>query len=304
MRRSSKLLIGTFALFLFLFVQGHTLYAFESHIIIEKTLKAKPGESLYVKGSGADVKISTWDKDEAYVRILGNRRAEEKMEFYVERKSDGIDVIVKKRDGDWFNWFGGMSLRIEVTIPDKYNADINTSGGDIDLASLQGVIKLNTSGGDVRVGDTNGPLSVRTSGGDIQLRSQTGNTNLSTSGGDIKVDMVKGDLEGRTSGGDVHVKVFDGSIDLSTSGGDITIDYSGYNHGIEASTSGGDIDLRVPADLKADVELHSSGGDVDVDFDNSRPSKISRTKYEADLNGGGEKIYCKTSGGGISLRQK
>ncbi len=292
-------------LFSILFLNRSSLYATELRTILEKTLAVKPGESLYVKGSGADVQIKTWTKEEAYVKILGDRRAKEKMEFYVERKSDGLNVIVKRKGSNWFNWFsGGISLRIEVTIPNKFNADINTSGGDIELAFLKGVIRLFTSGGDVSVANAKGPLEIKTFGGDIDIYNQTGSSEVGASGGDIKIAGLRGNLFARTSGGDIHVNAIDGKIDVSTSGGDIFLDYSGSSYGIETSTSGGDIDLRLPADFKADAELNSTGGDVNVDFDNAKIFKVTRTKFEAELNGGGERLYCRTSGGEISLRQK
>jgi len=272
-------------------------------VIREKTFSVKQGETLGVDVSGADVKIESRDVNEVYVKILGNRRAEDKMNFRIDQTSSGVEVEIKRKGSSWFNWGGGISLRVEVTVPRTYNTDVNTSGGDINLSNVKGTHNLKTSGGDVELDNTNGRLYVKTSGGDIILNSHTGESELTTSGGDIVTRKQLGDIKASTSGGNVELETQNGKVSAKTSGGSIKINYTGTYKGIKATTSGGGIRINVPKDIKATVQLATSGGSIDCDFSNSRANKVTRSKYEAEFNGGGEELYAKTSGGSIYLKE-
>lgn len=284
---------------------GQNLFAKDLKLIKEKSVAISPGQLLRVEASGADVKVKTWDKNEAYIKIFGNSRAEDKMEFRIEQTSEGVKVTAKKEGSSFFNWFGGgISVRIEATVPAQFNTAIETSGGDIDLADLKGEFDLHTSGGDVSLQNTVGKCGVQTSGGDITLKNHSGNTGLETSGGDIKCISTSGDLSAHTSGGDIDVNVSNGKVSVETSGGDIILNYSGDNKGIEAYTSGGDIQLTVPKTIKASVNFKTSGGEIDSEFSTSRVGKVSRGTLNGDFNGGGPSIKCKTTGGDITILEK
>ena len=244
-----------------------TIFASGRKLIKEKSIQTQQGLTLTVEASGADIFVKTWEKAEAYVKIFGNSRAEDKMRFEIEKVESGVKVLAKKKSSSWFNFFnnGNYDVRIEVMLPKNYNTDIETSGGDIVISELKGNNNLHTSGGDVKLNSTEGELYVQTSGGDIKLDYQNGRSNLSTSGGDITVTKAYGDLKASTSGGDINIESSNGKIYAKTSGGDIELSYEGSNKGVEARTSGGRIHAKLPSTFKANVYLETSGGDIIVD---------------------------------------
>ena len=279
-------------------------FAEELKILREKSFQAKDWENVYVDASGADVKVESWDKQEVYVKIFGNHRAEDRMKFSIDQENQTVKVIAKRK-GSFFNWFGGsLSVRIEIFVPKNQNTHIETSGGDIKIANINGVFQLNTSGGDITLSNTNGKLKAETSGGDITLTKQKGEMNLSTSGGDIICKETNGDLRAETSGGDINLGVSDGKIYAETSGGDIEIDYAGVNKGIDASTSGGEVHVKLPANFKAKAHLETSGGEITNNFSNAKAMRVSRGKVDAEFNGGGEILKLETTGGDIIVDQK
>jgi Toastrack DUF4097 len=235
--------------------------------IKEKSFPTTEGKTLFVKVSGGDVDLSSWDKNEVYVKILGNENAEEKFNFEINSTDNGVEIVSKKKDSG-MNWFHNIKLKVEVKVPAKYNSDINTSGGDIVYNGINGTAELNTSGGDIDGKGFSGKLEISTSGGDIKLFGS--NT----------------------------------EINANTSGGDISLNYSGTNMGIDLSTSGGDITVNLPEDFKASMELSTSGGDVSCSFSMSNVTKMSHSKLIADLNGGGKKLDASTSGGDIDVSSK
>ncbi|MBS3945555.1 MAG: hypothetical protein KGZ42_08655, partial [Melioribacter sp.] len=76
-------------------------------LIKEKSFNVKSGETLFIDASGADIKVDSWNKNEVYVKILGNRKAEDKMKFTIEQTSGGVEVTAKKEGSWFFNWGGG-----------------------------------------------------------------------------------------------------------------------------------------------------------------------------------------------------
>ncbi len=273
-------------------------------VIHEKTFQISSGKTLRINTRPGDVMVTPWEKNEVYIKVFGNDKAREKMEFEFNGNSDEV-VVTGKYENKFLNWGNsGIKLRYEIKTPSNFDVEVSTSGGDVRVGGIKGSITLKTSGGDVDIKETRGSLIISTSGGDITLENPEGKTKASTSGGDIKGVNYKGDLKVSTSGGDISLNGGNGSISAKTSGGDIKLDYSGNNEGIELATSGGDIDIYVPSDFKASIKLSSSGGDVDSDFKTENQTSRKKRKLEGDINGGGPLLTAKTSGGEINLRKK
>ncbi|HVO76214.1 MAG TPA: DUF4097 family beta strand repeat-containing protein, partial [Ignavibacteriaceae bacterium] len=248
--------------------------------------------------------ITSWDKSEVYIKVLGNEKAKEKMDFSFNGTEDEVKIKAK-REGSFFNLFSsGIKLRFEIKVPSNFNNYVSTSGGDIRLGGIKGNNKLTTSGGDISVKNVSGKVDGTTSGGDISLESSDGELELSTSGGDISAQDFKGSLSLSTSGGDIQIKGSDAKITAETSGGDISLEYSGVNKGIDLETSGGDIQILLPSDFNASAKLYTSGGEISSEFRGNNAVKISSSKFEADLNNGGEPLRVRTSGGDIILRKR
>jgi DUF4097 and DUF4098 domain-containing protein YvlB len=271
---------------LFLSIAYINLFAGGLKVIKEKSFQISPGKNLKVETSSGDVLVSSWDKNEVYIKILGNQKAEDKVTFDFYNDNDKVEVVAK-REHSFFGWFSsGIKMRFEIKVPVNFNEKIKTSGGDVYTKNISG------------------NLNVSTSGGDINLENANGIFDLSTSGGDISGMNFQGNLDASTSGGDINLRGTDSKIDASTSGGDIYLDYKGMNKGIELSTSGGDIQIRLPHDFNASAKMHTSGGDISCQLTANNAKKISSSRFEADLNEGGNPLYAETSGGDIDILEK
>lgn len=270
----------------------------------EKTFKTEAGKKIKVNASMGDVEISSWTKDEVYIKVLGNNKADEKLKFYFDENSGNITVTAKKK-GTFTNWFTrGIRLRFEIKVPGKFNTEIHTSGGDITLIAVDGKNRLKTSGGDINLQDITGDVYVSTSGGDIIAKYVKGDITLKTSGGDIKASNITGNLIAKTSGGDITFSAANTKIEASTSGGNILGSYTGKNLGLDVHTSGGDILLKLPSDFNASVRLTTSGGFVKCEHNLTNVEKKSNSKIIADINGGGPDLRASTSGGDINVLKK
>jgi len=236
-------------------------------LIKEKSFNISSGKNLLVDISSGDVKVTYWDKEEVYVKILGDEDAMEKMDFTLEGNDEEVRVTGKKISSI-SSWFNNIDLKVEIRVPSQFNLDVNTAGGDIKCGGITGKAELNTSGGD------------------------------------IWADRFSGNLIASTSGGDIFLFCTDTKIIAETSGGDVKLEYKGENKGIDLSTSGGDIDIILSKDFAASMELSTSGGDVSCSLNMSNVKKSSGSRLIGDLNGGGEKLLAHTSGGDITVAEK
>jgi hypothetical protein len=273
--------------------------------IITKNFTVKKAEYLAVKVSG-DVKIESWTKDEVLVEIrdLNKDNVED---LTITREGNTVSVILKNNDGAYFNF----------KIPEQFNLDINTSGGDlIFTGKIVGTVSGKTAGGDISIETVQGNVILTTAGGEIKSGDISGNVTFSTAGGDLLAGNIGGDGKLSTAGGDITVSNCNKSLTLSTAGGDIKVGNAGGE--VKASTSGGNITVGM---IKNKAKLNTSGGDIklggavgnistntsggDIKLENINGSLNANTSggeiYAELIPDGSEDSKLNTSGGNIKL---
>jgi hypothetical protein len=262
-------------------------------------LKAE-GATIDVRGDADDqvrVEITRGDDDAAEIE------ADYAIEFVQD--GDAITATVERRSafGGWGNW-GRRSLAIEVHLPARYDVDLTTSGGRIDVESLAGTIDARTSGGGLRFESVDGPITGRTSGGAISLTGTTGDADLRTSGGKITIGTVQGTIDAHTSGGGISIDSAGGAVNAKTSGGSITAAFAGQpDADCRLFTSGGSINVSVDPEVALTLEAKTSGSRIRTDLPITVSGELSKTRLEGDLNGGGPLLFLRTSGGSIHLNE-
>ncbi len=306
---------------------------------LDRTFSVAPGGRLTIESEGSDLRVEGTSGNQVVVHILvtGSERAVERITLSAEQSGSDVAVVTKQGSGKWTDWLGGWNLdgKIEVKVPRDYNIDIRTSGGDMTVAQLRGSARGRTSGGDIRITEVQGPVDMSTSGGDVRVEQIEGETRLNTSGGDIEIVRVNGNLDAKTSGGYIHLDdvagkvnartssgnviargirgdsdlktsggdiraTIDGKIAAHTSGGDVTAELVGANRGISVSSSGGDLTVRVPKDTKGELNAATSGGSVRTELPVTT-TEMGEHRLTGTINGGGDPIYARTSGGSIKV---
>jgi len=233
-------------------------------------------------------------------------------EFRVELKKSGEDFHF--RNSETRDPFLGGSL--EFRIPEAFDANLTTTGGDLEIEDVKGSVSLSTSGGDIKAISVTGNAHLATSGGDLIIRSIEGIVNAMTSGGDVQVSHCSPKITVATSGGDIDLNHLTGTVDASTSGGDVLMtdldgeaNLSSYGGDIDitdvkgrksvkAFTSGGDI---IAQNIAADVVLTTSSGDLDL---KNITGSADVTTSNGDISGHsieGETVKANTSEGDIDL---
>ncbi len=272
---------------------------------VEKTFVLKSGGSFELSTDIGEVTVEGWEKQEVSFRaeIGGEPRFVQDFMLTFDTTSQRIVVHGKDEHHGWiFDHWNDADAHFTVKVPTQCSIDIKTSGGNVTIASLQGEVRGSTSGGSVTVNAVKGMVVLHTSGGSVNAKNLEGSCEAKTSGGSINLENIKGSTLATTSGGNLGLSEIEGKIDAHTSGGNITARLHGSNEGILLRTSGGSITLEVPSSISADVDATTSGGSVRCDLPISIRGKMEEDELTGSINGGGNLIRLKTSGGNIHIR--
>lgn len=259
---------------------------------IDQEFNVQPGGTLNIESDAGPIEVRTWDQNVVRVRITNT----DNFDISIERRGNDIWVAADSDGGFFFNRSG--NIRFEVDVPTEFNVDLDTGGGNIEIAAITGHVIADTSGGRIEVGDvTRGSVEVDTSGGRIQIGNVDGDVIADTSGGSITIGNVSGDVAADTSGGTIRIGDVEGNILADTSGGNIDVGSGGGR--VELDTSGGTIRA---AFAQGPIIADTSGGNIYLEG--------SAVSVEADTSGGnieisrsGGSVYADTSGGSITIRQ-
>jgi hypothetical protein len=218
---------------------------------------------------------------------------------------DGRDSRFEARDTRWVGlpFTSWPKVRVRLRVPESYSVSVQTNGGSVELVRLGGEVIARTSGGSIEVEQVQGVVDVKTSGGSIRLDKIRGNVAAETSGGSIRVAEVDGRLDVQTSGGSIRVDEAVGPVEARTSGGSISVTFASAPKG-NLRTSGGSIEAEFPRASGVNLDARTSGGRVLVESAIKTTGSAERSRIEGEINGGGESLLLRTSGGNIRVRER
>src|SRR5437016_762269 len=287
---------------------GTVIGAAEYDRTIERDFQASTGGKLIVQADRGSIEVNSGASDNVHVRVLrrlkGGSQAQADELFAnheVTFKQDGnIVSIIGRNTKDRFR-FGGirqpsLQVRYAISIPKKFDVDLKTAGGDIQLGELDGSAITRTSSGAIDLGAISGRVESGNSGGDILGGHAGGDLVARTSSGSIKVQTVAGKVEASNSGGDLRVEKADKDAVASTSSGSITL--KTVQGGVEAKNSGGDISIETAG---GDVAAQTSSGSISVGRANGK--RVSAKNSGGDINIGAIEgdVVAQTSSGSIRI---
>jgi hypothetical protein len=297
--------------------------------VIKKGFNVAEGGTLRLEGAYGDIRIVTGGSGVVVEvqRDADGRRAEKRMaEHKITFEQHGNDVVVESDfGGDRIRWFGwdddDYEVQWNIRVPDRYNVDVSTSGGSIEIDPIDGTVEAHTSGGNIRTGRLGGKSTLKTSGGNItvdgasaevlahtsggsiKIGDTTGHVEAKTSGGNITLARVAGEVLARTSGGGIDIEDAAGRVDASTSGGSIHATISRQPSGdSKLSTSGGAVIVSLAPSIAVDLDAEASGGGVSSDVPITIQGTQDDDSLRGKINGGGPRLVLRSSGGGVRVK--
>ena len=285
----------------------------------QRSFEVSSGGRFVLDTDWGEVNVETSGRDTVDVVVEQSDKFEQ---LGFDEQDGTVTVRARKEDRGLRGWFGSREPApvFRITVPERFDLDLRTAGGNMGIADIDGDVvartsggKLNvgevagsvharTSGGSIRIAGAGGSVDSRTSGGSIRLARAGGPVNARTSGGTIWIGASQGPIVAHTSGGSIELGAVSGAIDARTTGGSISATFTEQPVGdSELRTTGGSIGLSVAEDLRFEIDARTTGGRVSADLPNLEPVTVSKSVLEAPVNGGGPKLTLRTTGGSIRL---
>ena len=292
---------------------------------LERQLSLVPGGRFILTTDVGEVSIAGDSSQGASVVVTSRRDdLEQRYDVRFEERAGTLEVTVKRRGtwlsglfgGDWFN----SGTRFEIRVPRATSVNVHASGGSVHVARLLGEARIHSSGGGLRFEEIEGRVDGHTSGGSIQVRTVRGDVRANTSGGGIdgadvrgslraetsgggiQIDIVSGEVYAETSGGGVRIQGAGGRVDAHSSGGAVTVAFAGGNgSGGTLSSSGGGVRAELDPTVALSIDASSSGGPISSDLSITVRGTFSSGSLHGDLNGGGQTLRLRSSGGGVRI---
>jgi len=339
--------------FLFVF-SGIIAQAQDSHngiLYLNKVLSADGINQVEAKTSGGGIEVTGVNSSEARIEVYVNKNGnhgsytKEEIQKMIESDYDLIITVsgnkltaIAKPKKSFRNWNNSLSISYNIYVPVSCATHLNTSGGGISIANLNGEQHFNTSGGglDVKgltgkiIGNTSGggitvtdskddidletsgggieasrcsgQIKLNTSGGSIELNELNGNIRASTSGGNVDAEKITGELVTHTSGGNMSMTGMMGSLEASTSGGNIEVEILETGKYVKLRNSGGSVRLQVPKGKGLDLDIH--GDRIKTEGLSNFSGSLEKQSISGTVNGGGVPIDINAGSGGVTLALK
>jgi len=299
----------------FLFMSCTTYGSIEDTIV--KTFDVGPGGILILKSDMGSIEVCGKPGNDVKVEVIrevrtgSEKKAQDILKDFdirFDQKNGDVIIEAEYRKKGWQRFWNniGKYLRVKfiITVPERYNLDLDTKGGSISADSLVGDIEANASGGSLHFDRIEGNIQGSTSGGSIKIGEVVGDTRVHTSGGSIRIMRAEGPVDAHTSGGSITLEEVLGTIKAHTSEGSVKASITHQpNSECRLTTSGGSITVYLSEEIGMYVDAHTSGGRISADFPLAVKGEISKNELKAELNNGGPELYLRTSGGSIYLKK-
>jgi len=203
---------------------------------------------------GGDIEIRGWSRSEVVVELekRGAAAAVGALSLTATQRDGTIAVdVARPASSRWRRRFtGAASADLVVTMPYESDVEAHTGQGAITVERVEGRIDLRTEDGGIRGTEVRGDIRARSEGGIVRLDRIEGRVDAATQEGEISVAGVLDVVEVHAARGPVTVELEVGR----RLQGDWTI-----------TTGVGDITVRLPDDLRAEIEATAPRGGIGGD---------------------------------------
>ncbi len=267
---------------------------------VTRTFSVEAGGSFVIERVVGGITVEAWDQNRVEIKeiLRFDEYSRSEAEAYLQAHGSTFEKrgnAVTVRGPDRENRRNRVQRDYEARVPARFNTDVETAGGSINVSGLTGTVQVRTAGGGLNLSDITGDLTARTAGGGVNLSNIDGQVEARTAGGGINVEEVTGRLNVATSGGGINIVGVESDVTAQTSGGGVHIErVSGR---VSARTAGGDMTVR---EATREVDVQTSGGDIEL---RSIGGRVSARTAGGDIEGRdlGGQVSAETSAGDIEL---
>ncbi|MDP9268025.1 MAG: DUF4097 family beta strand repeat-containing protein [Acidobacteriota bacterium] len=261
------------------------------------------GASLRVVNDRGDIKVTPSNDDQVHVvtnYVIVARSDSDAQRMRGARtptfSNEGSILLLSSTGTQGVENANYARVNIEVQVPRKAAADLQTMRGDVRVIGRDGDVKMQTSRGDAQVEEVNGKAEVHLRHGDITARKVSGNVSIEGSvsdctvadvGGQVELrgdyygsinvsrvpnvvrfnsartdlEITKLDGEMRMESGDLHVSSMNGPVTLRTRSKDVHFD--ALTGDLTLDDSNGEVEVHVKAPV-GNIDINDRNGQVRI----------------------------------------
>jgi hypothetical protein len=228
----------------------------------------------------------------------------------------GSQVRISGSGGGTQAW---ADLRVQV--PAGRTVAIHQGVGTIEVANVNGDLRVKGHAASIRSAGTRGSLNLDTGSGSVEVRDAQGDVRIDTGSGSARVSNVSGGmLDVDTGSGGVqgdgirvqrlHVDVGSGGVrlagvdardvDIDTGSGSVNLSLRSDAENVKIDTGSGGVVLAVPAQFGAEADIDTGSGRIHV-LVPAQVTRSSRTHFTGRVGDGRGRLVIDTGSGGVEL---
>lgn len=210
---------------------------------------------------------------------------------------------------------------VRVQVPAGRTVSIHQGVGRVDVANVNGDLRVKTAAAEIRAAGTRGTLNLDTGSGGIVLRDAQGDISLDTGSGGVQANNVTGRvLDVDTGSGGVegagirvdrlHVDVGSGGVrldevaardvDIDTGSGSVSLRLAADADNVKIDTGSGGVVLAIPAEFGADADIDTGSGGIHV-LVPAQITRASRDHFTGRFGDGRGRLVIDTGSGGVRV---
>lgn len=145
--------------------------------------------------SGGSVKITGGSDKVVRVRVTEGGRECKDCNVQLEQTSQGLQVRSDRA--------AGAQLRFEIEVPNHFDVDLTSAGGEVQIEGVDGAIKGQTESGALMLRRLSGEVDLQTKRGDVTLKESYVSGRVASGNGKVLLEDVSGSVQGTAQGGKV-----------------------------------------------------------------------------------------------------
>ena len=146
--------------------------------------------------SGGSVRITGGQDKVVRIRVTDAGRACGDCGVQLQQGADGITL----KSG---SAAAGSKLDFEIEVPEQFDLDLSSAGGQVKIEGVAGTIKGSTDSGALDLRRLSGSVDLETKRGDVTLRESYVSGRVHTVGGKVVLEDVSGTVAGSSGKGKV-----------------------------------------------------------------------------------------------------
>jgi hypothetical protein len=219
----------------------------------------------------------------AYTEENAQKLAEE-VEITLVPSGNKLTAKIKKPE---FTWCKSICVSLDVTVPNKTNADLATHNGTLTIKNLTGQLNGTTHNGNVTAEKISGTAKLKTHNGKIACKEVAGNTQIQTHNGSVICEEASGDIKLRTHNGNAKASYSETSPPVCN---------------VSMVTHNGSVSLTVPPNFSAKVEASTHNGSIDTYLPITVTGEVTKKKLTGTIGKGEGELYLVTHNGSINIK--